>query len=133
MTAPRVDSTLLPRNPGHMLDLRWTSGFTAQRTVTARCMQMHARMGLLEGYLPTTSKGQPWVPATGKAFLDGTAAADIDDAVMGRAWSSWEVALVRRPQRHSDAITPAKTCQTDHTSPETTDDYDQCSVHALRG
>ena len=59
---------------------------------------MHARMGLLEGYLPA-GKGRPWVPATGTAFLDGTAAADIDDAVMGRAWSSWEVALVPGPKR----------------------------------
>ena len=57
-------------------------------------MQLHARMGLLEGYLPT-GKGRPWVPTNGTAFLDGTAAANIDDTVMGRAWSSWEVALVR--------------------------------------
>jgi len=80
-----------------IVELMLTKYPTAQLTLTPRCMQMHARMGLLEGYLPTTGKGLPWVPASGTSFLDGTAAADIDDAVMGRAWSSWEVALVNVP------------------------------------
>ncbi len=94
MTARGVGSTLTSTQAQIMMDCCRTNDPAAQLAMTVKCTQMHARMGLLEGYLPIAGKGLPWVPASGTAFLDGTAAADIDDAVMGRAWSSWEVALV---------------------------------------
>ena len=58
--------------------------------------QMHARLGLLNGYLPT-SKGRPWVASRDTSYLDGSPAEGIDDSVMGRAWGSWEVRPVPWP------------------------------------
>ncbi len=91
-------STKIPEIAAQLFDSKFQSHIDCDPVPILRqgSVQMHARMGLLEAYLPS-SKGRPWVAPNNTSFLDGSPAAGIDDSVMGRAWGSWEVASLHPP------------------------------------
>ena len=57
---------------------------------------MHARMGVLEGYVPS-GPGLPWHKLGNTSFLDGSPAARVEGESFGNGWSSWEIAAVQVP------------------------------------
>ena len=57
---------------------------------------MHARMGVLNGYVPS-GPGLPWHKLGNTSFLDGSPAARVEGEPFGNGWSSWEIAAVQVP------------------------------------